>query len=260
MVGMDKAHSNETRMTLGEHLEELRRRILFALVGLAAGMVVALCFGREILEALKYPYVQVMTDLNLQPQLRVLSATAGFTIYLKVSLIGGLLLSSPWVFYQLWRFVSAGLYTKERNYVLMAVPVSAGLFVGGARFYLFIVAVPIMHFFIGFNNYLGLQNDLTLKNHISMMTNMMLVFGLAFQLPIVVALLGIMGLVTPQSLGRYRRYVIVVLFIIAALVTSPSPLDQILLAVPMWVLFELGVLTVWLIHRKRNAAEKEIQS
>jgi len=247
---MDEFHPNEVRMTLGEHLDELRRRLLWALAGLAVGMGVAMFFGRELLEALQFPYIRVMTQLGRVARLRVLNAAGGFVMYLRVTLLAGLLLAAPWIVYQFWRFVSAGLYRRERRVVLWAVPLSTGLFLAGAMFYLFVVSVPMMHFFLRFNDYLGLDSDLTLPNHIAMMVNMMLVFGIAFQMPVVVAMLGWMGLVTARSLGRYRRHVIVGLLIFAALLTSPSPVDQVLLAVPMWLLFELGVLLVWLIRRR----------
>lgn len=239
-------------MTLGEHLEELRRRVLWALAGLVVGMGVALCFGRELLLVLEFPYWRVMTSLGQNQKLLALSALDGVLMYMKVSLIAGLLLASPWVFYQLWGFVVAGLYPRERRWVILAVPFSAGLFVAGALFYLFVVAVPMLFFFLAFNEYLGLTNNLTLQNHITMTVNMMLVFGLAFELPVVLTLLGVMGLVSARGLSRYRRHVIVGVLLFAALMTSPSPIDQVLLAIPLWLLFELGVLLTWLLERKRN--------
>ncbi|MCD4824686.1 MAG: twin-arginine translocase subunit TatC, partial [Phycisphaerae bacterium] len=217
------------------------KRIFLALAGLIAGMAVTLFFGAELFDILRYPYVQVM---GADAKFLATRASSGFMVYLKVCLIGGLILASPWVIYQFWKFVSAGLYPRERRYFYAAVPFCVALFVGGAVFFLFVVSVPIMKFFIGFNDMLHIETRLTWENHVAMMTNMMLVFGLGFQLPVVVAVLGKMGLVTTAMLNRSRRYVIVGLFVFAAVVTSPSPVDQVLLAVPMWGLFELGALFV----------------
>jgi sec-independent protein translocase protein TatC len=233
-------------MTLGEHLEELRRRVIYALLGLAVGLAAALVAGKWLVGLVKLPYVRAMHGLGREPQLIVLHAWEGLLIYLKVGLVGGILLAAPWISYQLWMFVSAGLYPRERRTVLLAVPLSAGLFIAGAAFFLLGVSVPILEFLIGFSAYLGLEPDITFSNHVSMMLGMMLVFGLAFQTPLVVLLLAKMGLVTRRQLTKYRRHVVVGMFILAAVCTSPSPVDQIALALPMWLLYELGVLLVYL--------------
>lgn len=236
--------AHEDRMTVGEHLEELRRRIIYALGGLAAGIAIALAAGSYLVEALRHPYVRAMTETGREPELVVLHAAEGFFIYMKVALVGGLVLSSPWIFYQLWMFVSAGLYRRERRLVVPAVAASAGLFIAGAGFFLLGVSVPVMKFFIGFSGWLDLRPDITFENHVSMMLGLMLLFGLAFQTPIVVLLLAKMGVITRGQLVRYRRHVIVCMFVLAAVATSPSPLDQLALALPMWLLYELGVLLV----------------
>ncbi len=239
-------------MSLGEHLEELRMRIIRAIVGLVLGTCACLYFAPSIIAALKQPYVAVMTAHGLEPDLAILDVTAGLTIYLKVSLYAGLILSSPWIFYQLWMFLAAGLYEREKRYVHLAVPLSAGLFVGGASFFLLVVSKPILYFFIGVSKWLGVKPIITFSNHITFMTRFMVVFGLGFQTPVLVLLLGMIGVVTTKTLNHYRRHVIVLMFIIAAFCTSPSPIDQIAMAIPMWLLYELGVLLVYLTERKKN--------
>ena len=246
--------SNDAQMTLGEHLDELRKRILFALGGLLVAAVAGFVFGREIIDWLKVPYAHVMTKLGHEPDLRVLSAQGGFLLYMKVAMLTGALIASPWIFYQFWMFVSAGLYRREKRMVLGAVPFSAGLFVTGAMFFLLVVAKELMLFFLGFNEYLGVSSELTLDNYINLISGMMLIFGLGFQLPVVVVLLAKMGLVSAADLSKHRPIVILSLFILAAFMTSPSPVDQVLLAIPMWLLYEFGVLLVRMGERK---AEKE---
>jgi sec-independent protein translocase protein TatC len=149
-------------------------------------------------------------------------------------------------------FVSAGLYPHERRYVVFAVPMSVALFVGGAAFFLLAAAVPAMRFLIGFGTWLGVKPVITLQEHISFITTMMLVFGLMFQTPMVVLVLAKMGLVSVRTLNKYRRHVIVAIVILAAVATPPDPVDQIILAVPMYLLFELGVLLAYVfVGRKK---------
>jgi sec-independent protein translocase protein TatC len=250
----DAERHDQKRMTLGEHLDELRKRLFYALGGLAAAMVLSIAMGRPILHLLQRPYELVMREYAMDDRLAVLSTTAGIGVYFRVAMIAGVILSCPWIFYQLWMFISAGLYPHERRYVTAAVPASATLFVAGAAFYLFVMAVPMLRFLIGFGNWLGVKPVIALDEHIHLMTMMMLVCGLAFQTPLAVLILAKMGLVTLATLNRYRRHVIVAILIIAAVATpSPSPLDQIVLAVPIWLLYELGVLLVYLlVHRKEK--------
>jgi len=243
----------EKRMTLGEHLEELRRRVIYALGGLLVGIVVAALFGQRLLDALKLSYVRAMSELNLTGELAVPAVTAGFTTYFYIALVAGVLIASPWIFYQLWMFISAGLYPHERRYVLYSVPFSAMLFLAGAMFFLFVASFPLMRFFVGFNRWLGVRPVIMLRDHISFMTRLMLVFGLAFETPLAVLVLAKAGLVTAKTLSRYRRHVIVCILVFAAVVTSPSPVDQVALALPMYLLFELGVLLAYVFASDKKA-------
>lgn len=242
-------------MTLGDHLEELRTRLIRIILGTAAALVVALVFGRQLVNLLKSPYTKAMkaAGREAQAELAVLNISEGLATYLKVSLIAAIVMAAPWIFYQLWMFVSAGLHPRERRVVKFAVPMSAGLFISGVLFFMFVVATPVLSFFIRINDWLGLASVVTFVNHVDLMLTMALVFALAFQTPLVILLLGKMGVVTTKSLRRYRRHVIVVILILAAVFTPPDPLSQMLLAVPLWMLYEMGILMVWLFVNKRRA-------
>lgn len=232
---------DQPRMSLGDHLEELRRRIIYALAGLAATTGVSMIFGRHLIALLTAPFVEVLRESGMDARPAVLTVTDAFGTYFRVSLLAGIILGSPWIFYQMWRFIAAGLRPREKRYVRWAVPFSAGLFVCGAVFFLTVVADPMLRFFMRFATWLDVRPVIRLGELISFMTNLMLAFGLAFQTPILVFLLARTGIVSIETLRRFRRHVIVAILIFAAFVTSPSPVDQIALAVPMWLLYELGI-------------------
>jgi len=236
---------SDVRMTFGEHLEDLRWRLIYALVGMVVSLAVCLIFGRQILAMLVYPYNRVMGQPGEDASLSILSVGGGLMLYFRMCLYSALVLGAPWVLYHLWMFVSVGLYEREKRYVKRSVPFSVVLFVGGAMFFVFVASLPILGFFHAFNAWIGVKEIITLENHIRFMTNMMLVFGLGFQTPLVVFVLVKIGLVSVGTLNHYRRHVIVGMLIFAAVFTSPEPLDMILLAIPMWLLYELGIVLAY---------------
>ena len=241
-------------MSLGDHLEELRARILLALAGLAVGVCVCLFFGNWILTFIELPYNQVRAHhKELQAQAYLAPAEA-FVAYTKVSIIAGLILSSPWVFYQLWMFVGAGLYPHEKRYVYMAVPFCVTLFVAGAFFFLFVIARVTLEFFVTFGQWIGVVPMWMLEKYISFMTLMMLVFGLAFQAPVVVFILNKIGLVSIKTLRSIRKYVLFAVFVIGGVVTpSVDMFSQVALAVPLYLLYELGIILCVFSNRKKAA-------
>jgi sec-independent protein translocase protein TatC len=248
----ESKHKNDpidTTMSLGDHLEELRSRLILALLGLAIGTIICLFFGSWIIEFIEKPYNNLMPEHPLV----VLAPADAFVGYMKISLIAGLLLSSPWVFYQLWLFISAGLYPHERRYIHVAVPFSAILFVTGALFFVFVVAPISLLFFLKFGDFINVEPNWTFQKYIAFMTTLMLVFGIGFQTPIAIFFLNRTGLVSIESLKKSRKYVLLGVFILAAMATPPDAISQVTLALPLYALFELGILLGYLSGQKRKA-------
>jgi len=239
----------ETTMSLGDHLEELRMRLLLALAGLAVGVIVALVLGKPIILFIERPYVAVMGS---SAALQTLAPAQGISSYMKICLIAGLIFSAPWVFYQLWMFVAAGLYEHERRYVHMAVPFSATLFVVGALFFLFVVAQPSLAFLTGVDRWLQLKSNWTFPRYVTFITSLMLVFGIAFQTPLAIFFLNKAGLVSITSLGRARKYVLLGIFVVAAMATPPDVISQVTLAIPLYLLYELGILLCYIARRRKK--------
>jgi len=249
---VDREQVDAATMTLGEHLGELQRRLKYALAGLALTTAGALCFAEPLIRLCERPFQQAMAQTGHQPQLTMIGVTDAFMTYLRVGLYAGMILAAPWVFYQLWMFVATGLYRRERRVVLWSVPFSVVLFLLGASFGV-VVSGPALRFFLAFAGTLGVAPIVTLEAYISFMTNLLLAFGLVFEVPLVVLVLAKVGLIRRDMLNRYRRHVIVAMTIIAALLAPPDALSMILMVLPMWLLYELGAVLAWvLVFRKEQ--------
>ena len=240
----DKTDNHELpQMSLGDHLEELRTRLILAIAGLVVGLVICLCFGGYLFEFLTTPYESAMINAGREPILTVIQPAEAFIVYLKTSLLFGLLVSSPWVFYQLWAFISAGLYIHEKKYVYMVAPLCASLFISGAVFFIMVIAPITMRFFINFNPGVEfLKINWTIKNYVNFVINLTLVFGVAFQMPIAIISLEKLGIIPLKMLTKWRKFVILLLVIIAAIVTPPDVISQISLAVPLYFLYEASII------------------
>jgi sec-independent protein translocase protein TatC len=240
----------DTTMSLGDHLEELRIRLILALVGLVVGSVICLIFCPKIIAFIEKPYLKAMGQ---QATLQTLAPADGIISYIKIALISGLILSSPWVFYQLWMFVAAGLYPHERRYIYLATPFSAALFVTGALFFIRVVAPLTLKFLVNFNQkILGVSSNFTFANYISFVTMLMLIFGIAFQTPVAIFFLNRTGLVSIRAFQKSRKFVLLGIFIVAAMATPPDVISQVTLAIPLYALFELGILLCWFAERKKK--------
>lgn len=222
-------------MSFLDHLEELRRRLLKSILTIIVLSMTAFYFREELMAIVIRPFGD--------NQLHSIEVTGAFYSYLKVSFYAGLLASLPIVFYQMWSFISPGLYRQEKSAVLPMVFVSTILFITGASF-CYLMALPLsLKFLIGFSGEL-LTNTITISSYISFVGLLMLAFGFGFQMPILAYFLGKVGAISSSMLARGRRYAVVIILIVGAIITPPDVFTQFLLAVPMYLLYEVSIVTV----------------
>jgi sec-independent protein translocase protein TatC len=247
----NKHNGHGVTMSLGDHLDELRTRLILALLGLVVALIGCIFFGKFIITFIEMPYVGALGE---EARLQSIAPADGFVSYMETCMVAGVIIASPWIFYQLWLFVAAGLYTREKRYVYMAIPFSAGLFITGALFFVFIVAPLTLRVLLIFNkSVLQISSNWTFPNYLSFVATMMLVFGLAFQTPIAVFFLNKTGLVSINALYRSRKYVVLGIVIVAAAATPGSDLFSLFaLAIPMYLLFELGILLCYFANQRKR--------
>lgn len=239
------------RMPLMEHLIELRDRLVKTMIAVAIGMGVGLNFAKDIYDFLTAPFVRAMSTMEgVQGSLSLVdSPFEGVTVYMKVGMIAGLLLASPVMSWQVWQFVAPGLYRTEKAIVAPLAFSSVLLFVAGAGFcytFIFPYAFP---FFI---NVLQVDVNLSVDGYLSAVIHMMVAFGMCFQLPVGSFFLARIGLVDHIDLWRSFRYAVVVIFIVAAIITPPDVITQMMIGVPMVLLYLIGVVIAYFTTTKKR--------
>ncbi len=250
----DKSTIPDTTMSLGDHLEELRFRIIYALAGFGIAAAICMFFGQYLITLIEVPYIKAMGE---NARLQSIDPAEGFISYMEIAMIAALVISSPWVFYHLWKFVSVGLYPHEKKYVYIAVPLCSLLFVSGALLFIFIIAPATLKFFVYFNTeFLRVSSNFTFTNYISFMANMMLIFGIAFQTPIAIFVLIRTGIVTAESFKKYRIYVFLIVVVLSsAVIPGSDPISLFAMTIPVYLLFELGLFLSWLAERRAKSLE-----
>jgi sec-independent protein translocase protein TatC len=237
-------------MSVEDHIEDFRKRVIYILLGTTITVVICLFIGPKLISYMRELYISIMVSEGLEPRLQILAPSDGFITYIKISVFAGVVLAAPWIFYQLWQYIATGLYSKEKRLVNIAAPISAFLFVSGAFFFLKVVAPFTLRFFIVFNKtILGAESSFTFQKYVSFITQMILIFGFAFQTPTAIFFLNKSGLVSLERLSKLRKYIFLAVFIIAAIITPPDFVSQVTLAIPLYLLFELGVLLSQLANR-----------
>jgi sec-independent protein translocase protein TatC len=232
----------EKKMPWVGHLEELRNRLLKCLASVGLCFAVAFFFSDHLFSWLKQP---------LRAELVFLSPAEAFWAHLKVSLFGGFLLSLPVLFYQVWSFVVPGLFRHERKYGLIFILFSALFFLLGLTFCSLVVLPFALHFLITFGSNAGIKPTISVGLYVDFVLKLLLAFGLIFQLPLVITLLSRLGLLTSEFLSRHRRYAVLLAFIAAAILTpTPDVFNQTLMAGPIILLYELGILSARLFAKR----------
>ena len=246
---MSEIHSNDTNLTLTQHLEELRKRLIYSLIALLIGFVIAWPFSKFLFDVLMQPVLNVLPEESRN--LHFTNPVEPFFTYLKVAFVSGFFISVPIVFYHIWKFISPALYKNEKKFVIPFSVAGSFFFIGGAFFGYFIV------FPIGFNFLINFAGDnilpvLTIKEYLSLSTSLLFAFGIIFELPVFIFLLIISNIVSIKRIQKFRRYAYFLTFVIGAMLTPPDVITQIMMAIPMCLLYELGILAGWLFKRKNK--------
>jgi sec-independent protein translocase protein TatC len=250
---------DQKEMSFFDHLEELRWRIVRALLGIVAGMIVCWIFiDWIVVGVLLHPITRLNASLTPGQEpihLQNLKPFGQLFLYMQVAIVGGVLISLPNILYQLWAFIAPGLLPKERKYVKWIVFFSSFCFLAGVAFSYFVMLPAALSFFAGFGTE-KIANNIAINEYMNFIISVMLASGVVFELPMVSWFLSKLGILTPAFMRKYRRHSIVAIFILAAVLTpGTDPVSQILLAVPLLGLYEVSILiSVWA-WRNRTRAE-----
>lgn len=225
------------KMSVVDHLEELRGRIIFAAIAWVTGSVAGWYLSPWLITYIKrYPQLQNIKLILLRPP-------EAFFVRMKLAMTFGILIALPIIIVQVMLFILPGLYDKEKKWVLRFVPFSILLFYAGAAFSLFVLLPITLEFFLVQMVQGIAEPNISLEEYVNYMVSMILVGGLVFQMPIVLFFLTLMGILTSKKLAAARRYAILIIFIVAAIATPPDPFSQIVVAIPMLILYELCIWT-----------------
>jgi len=254
-----------------EHLAELRQRLIYSFVAFIIGMIICFTIWNPIFDFLTHPLCSAMalrghSDCGLI----LIKLQEGFFVAISISLLGGLILSFPLIGFQMWRFVAPGLYKTEKNAFLPFIIASPFMFFLGAAFAYYVVTPLAFDFFLGFQQTGSVLNEENVNNaaagiafqgsaqeYLSLTIKFIVAFGMCFQLPVLLTLMGKAGLVSAEGLGNVRKYAVVAILVLAALVTPPDVITQVILFVVVYGLYEVSIFLVSRVEKKREQKLKE---
>ena len=235
-----------------EHLEELRKRIIICLIAIGSGFVISYSFAKKIYTLLALPLKKA---LPANSTIIFTSPTEAFLTYLKTAIISGFFLAIPVILYQVWKFIAPGLYEREKSYVAPFVISSSLLFIGGALFGYFIV------FPLGFKFLMSFSSDSihalpSMREYFNLATKLLLAFGIVFETPIFIFFLAKLGIVNYKMLCRFRKFAIIISFVLGAIFTPPDVFTQLMMALPLIILYEISVFITRIFGKKPDKLQK----
>lgn len=256
---IDPAPDEEGTMTFWEHLEELRSRMIKMILAFAAGAAVAWVFKTQLLEWVATPFIEGWNKANGKATLHFPHPAALFIAYIKLSVLGGFVLSLPILLYQTWAFIAPGLYAREKRFAIPFVVSSCGLFAAGGYFGWRVAFPMAFRYLLGFaelppGGKFEIEPTVMIGEYIEFLTRMLVAFGAVFEIPVVVFFLSIIGVINHTHLIKFARYFVVIAFVLGAVITPPDPLSQLLLAGPLVVLYTFSIGIAYLFGKK--AAKK----
>src|SRR2546429_4805857 len=243
-------------MSFLEHLEELRKRIIYSLIAVTVGFFACWNYHQFIFRYVQRPVMDALQRNGMAEKLVYLNPTEPFNLYLKVAFLAGVFVASPFVLYQVWMFISPGLYRNEKRYVLPFMFSTVGLFIAGGFFGYKIVYPAALDFLIGYGK--QFQPMITIGEYTDLFLTIIIGMGIIFELPILVFFLSLMGIVTAQWMWRNLRYSILVIFIIAAILTPTTDiLNMCIFAAPMVALYVVSIGIAWMVHPTQRRARED---
>jgi sec-independent protein translocase protein TatC len=278
---MSDTDVDDSTAPLIEHLTELRTRLIRSVIAFLIGMIICFPFAEYILSVLAEPMADIMRARGEDPQLFFDAPQDAFFAYVKIAVLFGFALTSPYIGMQMWRFVAPGLYKQERGAFLPFLIASPLLFIAGGAFAYYVVMPLAMNFFLGFGSVIPMLSSIlglgqpesetvdvaeaglrifyfgSIKEYLALALKFIVAFGVCFQLPVLLTLMGKAGLVSAKGLGEVRKYAVVAILLLAAVVTPPDVITQGILFVVVYGLYEISILLVRIVEKKREERLRE---
>ena len=245
----------EKQATIGEHLVELRSRILKSIIFLFITFIVCYFFADKIYDFLVTPYAEAVKNDNIDRRLIFTALHETFITYLKLAFFSAFFISCPIILIQIWKFIAPGLYKNEKLALLPFMVATPVLFLLGGMLVYYLIMPLAIEFFLSFEKIatpesLPIQLEAKVNEYLSLITRLIIAFGLSFQLPVLLTLLAKVGFVDAEYLRKRRKYIIIIIFSMAAVLTPPDPITQIGLALPLLLLYEISIFTVKIVEKK----------